>query len=139
ATGSAIALMQLAPILMSLDQYGTSPHRRRSSERRPSRSSRTAGSVSVGAPLYVGAAFGTGLTVSNSTRISPSGVFCATRPHMPALLHIPVIDVAIAGILYVREQTSNGNTPILTWNRGCAVGSTLCAGRPRCRSSRAAV
>jgi len=31
---------------------------------------------------------------------------------MPALLQIP-IDMAIAGILYVGEQTSNGNAPIL--------------------------
>src|SRR5205823_11678008 len=81
ATVSAIALMQRVPILMSLAHQGTSPQRKRSRDRRPSWSSRTTGSVSVGAPLKVGAAFGTGLTVSNSTRISLRGVFCTTRPH----------------------------------------------------------
>src|SRR5229473_8038710 len=29
--------------------------------------------------------FGTGFTVSNSTRISPSGVFWTKRPHMPGI------------------------------------------------------
>jgi hypothetical protein len=43
--------MHRAPIEASFAQYGIKPQRSRSSERRPSRSSRTTGSVSVGAAL----------------------------------------------------------------------------------------
>src|SRR5438132_935947 len=54
---------------MSLAQYGTKPQRNRSSERRPSRSSRTTGRLSVGAPLYVGAKFGSGRSGGIAKRI----------------------------------------------------------------------
>src|ERR1700693_5622000 len=87
--------MQRGPIALSLAQYGISPQRNRSSERRPSRSRWTTGRLSVGAPLYVGAVFGIGLTVSNSTRISPSGVFWTTRPHI--LLLLPRAPIPIFG------------------------------------------
>src|SRR5580700_1581397 len=85
---SAIALIVENPILMSLAQYGTRPHRIRSSVRCWTFGSyRTIGRLSVGATFQLGAKFGVGYSggIRNAILISETSVSSLARPHMPYL------------------------------------------------------
>src|SRR5580704_11028889 len=69
STVSAIALMVEKPILMSLAQYGTRPHRIRSRARAPALASyRTIGRLSVGATFKLGAILIADTSVSSFAR-----------------------------------------------------------------------
>src|ERR1700675_2443333 len=83
---SAIALMVENPILMSLAQYGTSPHRIRSSVRCSGFPSyRTIGRLSVGATFQLGGKLGVGYSggILNAILISETSVSSFARPHIP--------------------------------------------------------
>src|SRR5712691_13265869 len=86
STVSAIALMVENPILMSFAQYGTRPHRIRSSVRDPALGSyRTMGRLSVGATFQLGAKLGVGYSggIRKAILISDTSVSSLARPHMP--------------------------------------------------------
>src|SRR6266571_3590776 len=88
STVSAIALMVENPILMSFAQYGTSPHRIRSSVRDPAFGScRTMGRLSVGATFQLGGKFGVGYSggIRNAILISDTSVSSFARPHIAIL------------------------------------------------------